>query len=102
MNRQERFDYLYTRMSDHKYLNRTETGDELPFYICPYPPKEKFAIIEDTQLLKNKLAQKRITVLECIWQHRSGTYQKYNHSDTLYSAKRNMDWTADNKTQGKL
>ena len=64
MNRQERFDYLYRRMSDHHFLNQTETGDELPFYICPYHPGEKFAIIEDTQLLKKKLAQQQITVLE--------------------------------------
>jgi len=64
MNRQERFDYLYKRMSDHHFLNQTETGDELPFYICPYHPGEKFAIIEDTQLLKKKLAQQQITVLE--------------------------------------
>lgn len=64
MKRQERFDYLYKRMSDYNFLNHTETGDELPFYICPYPPKEKFAIIEDTQLLKKKLAQKQIDILE--------------------------------------
>ena len=64
MNRQQRFNYLYNRMIDKHFLNPTQLGDELPFYICPYSPKEKFIIIEDTQLLKKKLAQNQITVLE--------------------------------------
>ena len=64
MNRQQRFDYLYNRMTDQHFLNRTQLGDELPFYICPYKPREKFTIIEDVQLLKKKLSHQQIMVLE--------------------------------------
>jgi len=64
MNRQQRFEYLYKRLSDKAFINRTQTGDELPFYICPYQPSEKFALIEDTVLLKKKLEEAHIRVLE--------------------------------------
>ena len=64
MNRQQRFDYLYNRMTDKHFLNRTHLGDELPFYICPYKPREKFMIIEDVQMLKKKLSRRQIKVLE--------------------------------------
>src|SRR6056297_3834174 len=64
MNRQQRFDYLYNRMSDNHFLNRTQLGDELPFYICPYEPREKFNVMADVKLLKKKLSHQQITVLE--------------------------------------
>jgi hypothetical protein len=65
MKGKKRFDYLYDRMSNKGFLNSLEKGDELPFYICPYEPDEKFKIIEETRLLKKKLFQEQIKVVEC-------------------------------------
>lgn len=62
-NRESRFKHLLEVTSSPRFLEK-QGVDEIPFYISAYKPEESYEIDEDKELLKKKLAQKDIKVLE--------------------------------------
>ena len=63
MTPQKRFDHLLKVISGERFLKKEGLGNEVPFFICPYPPKESVDIERMIQQLKNKLEQQGISVL---------------------------------------
>jgi hypothetical protein len=61
---QERFQHLFSLISSKSFLQKIGLGNEVPFFICPYPPKEANEMIKMKKSLVNKLDQVNVRVLE--------------------------------------
>ncbi len=51
----EHFDHLYKVISSPRFLQMQGLGNEVPFFICPYPPQEAVAMTDMIRRLTNKL-----------------------------------------------
>ena len=60
----ERFQHLLAVISSKRFLEKQGLGNEIPFFICPYEPKESVEMERLQKQLVNKLAEMDITVLE--------------------------------------
>ncbi|MDQ6991332.1 MAG: DUF1788 domain-containing protein [Mariprofundaceae bacterium] len=56
--------HLLNLISNTRFLKKQGLGNEVPFFICPYDPKQAVPITSLIKQLSNKLAQKGISVLE--------------------------------------
>ncbi|MCU7814969.1 MAG: DUF1788 domain-containing protein [Candidatus Thiodiazotropha sp. (ex Rostrolucina anterorostrata)] len=61
---QERYQHLLTVIGSERFLKKQGLGNEVPFFICPYKPKEAIEMERLQKQLINKLAQNGIEVLE--------------------------------------
>lgn len=61
---QERFQHLFSLISSKRFLQKIGMGNEVPFFICPYPPKETVDMIKMQKWLVNKLEQANVRILE--------------------------------------
>lgn len=59
----ERFDHLFALISSDRFLNKQGLGNEIPFFICPYSPKEAVEMADLAQQLTRKLATHGVEVL---------------------------------------
>jgi len=60
----ERYEHLYDVMSSQKFKNKEGLGNEVPFFICPFKPKEYELIEKMKTQLFNKLNETGISILE--------------------------------------
>lgn len=60
---QDRYDHLLRVISGERFLNKKGLGNEVPFFICPYPPEEALAMNRMQNQLKNRLEHQGIGVL---------------------------------------
>ena len=60
----DRFQHLLTVISSQRFLNKQGLGNEVPFFICPFKPKDTLDMSRMRQQLIKKLAQKGIDVLD--------------------------------------
>lgn len=60
----ERFQHLYAVISSDRFLKMQGLGNEVPFFICPYPAKDAVAMQKMEKQLAQKLSNNGITVLE--------------------------------------
>ena len=63
-NISRKFDHLFKVISKKGFLNKESLGGEIPFFISPYNAKQEIQIRESIGLLKNKLSNHGIEVLE--------------------------------------
>ncbi len=61
---EERFTHLYTLISSQRFLKMEGLGNEVPFFICPYPPQDAIDLERLEKQLANKLNQNGVPVLE--------------------------------------
>ena len=59
----ERFDHLFAVISSQRFLRMEGLGNEVPFFICPYPPRDAVEMATMGSQLVNKLEQAGIRVL---------------------------------------
>lgn len=59
-----KFDHLYKVISSPNFLNKQSLGGDIPFFISTYNAKEEIAQQEAIRLLKNKLDNAGVPVLE--------------------------------------
>ena len=59
----DRFDRLYTVISSERFLQKQGLGNEVPFFICPFDPKEAVEMTRMAGQLASKLALNGIGVL---------------------------------------
>jgi len=59
----ERFDHLFALISSDRFLNKQGLGNEIPFFICPYSPKEAVEMADLAQQLTRKLATHGVEAL---------------------------------------
>jgi len=60
----ERFAHLYAIISGERFLKKMGLGNEVPFFICPYPPKEAVEAEKHKQVLVKRLAAAGVRALE--------------------------------------
>ena len=62
------FEHLYHVISDTRFLNREGLGNEIPFFVCPYPVEKTDDMAADRLKLKTKLDRENIKVLDiCLY-----------------------------------
>ena len=61
---QQRFQHLFTVISSDRFLKMQGLGNEVPFFICPYPPKEAVEMAQTVNQLIRRLEQQGIQVLK--------------------------------------
>ena len=61
---QERFQHLLSVIRSKRFLEKQGLGNEVPFFICSFDPKESISMERLQSQLKNKLAQEGIRVLD--------------------------------------
>ena len=60
----ERSDYLFTLISSERFLKMQGLNNEVPFFICPFDPKETNKMQDLTRQLANRLRQSGVQILE--------------------------------------
>lgn len=60
----ERYEHLYDVMSSQKFKNKEGLGNEVPFFICPFKPKDYEQIQKMKTQLFNRLNENGTTILE--------------------------------------
>jgi len=61
---QERFQHLLALIASPRFLTMQGLGNEVPFFICPYPPKEAVEMQRMQKQLVNRLGQQGVRVCE--------------------------------------
>ena len=59
----DRYEHLFKVMSSERFRNKEGLSNEVPFFICPFKPKETLEIEKLQQQLANKLTQLGVPVL---------------------------------------
>lgn len=59
----ERFQHLATLIASQRFLQKQGLGNEIPFFICPYDPKEAVAMEQTVKQLVRKLEQGGLQIL---------------------------------------
>ncbi len=59
----DRYEHLLKVMSSERFRKKEGLGNEVPFFICPFKPKETLEIEKLQQQLANRLTQSGIPVL---------------------------------------
>lgn len=59
----ERFDHLFQLISSPRFLQKQGLNNEVPFFICPFDPKETLAMQRTAVQLANRLQQHGVRVL---------------------------------------
>lgn len=57
-------EHLFAVLSGKRFLQMEGLGNEVPFFIYPYPPEDALAVAQIKKRVKNKLSQKGINVRE--------------------------------------
>lgn len=60
---QERFDHLCRIITSERFLKMQGIGNEVPFYICPYPPEEAVVMARMQKQLVNTIEKSGVRVL---------------------------------------
>lgn len=73
----KRFKHLLALLSSPKFLAMEGLGNEIPFYICPFPVQKTIQMYRDVEDLKQQLCSKQIRVLQIsMYQLALGLLQK--------------------------
>ena len=64
MNEKEIFDHLFAIISSERFLKMQGLGNEVPFFICPFPPEDAVAMGKLGKNLIKQLMNRGITVLK--------------------------------------
>ena len=64
MSRKDRFNHLKSVVTSAKFLNKVGLGNELPFFIYPFPACEGFSMVNDREDLIKHAKQKGKIVLD--------------------------------------
>ncbi|MFZ4848586.1 MAG: DUF1788 domain-containing protein [Caldilinea sp.] len=60
----ERFQHLLKLISSERFLKMQGLGNEVPFFICPFPPQDSVGMEQMAGQLANRLAQNGVHVLQ--------------------------------------
>ena len=63
-SRKERAEHLFKVVTSQRFLTKQGLGNEVPFFICPYPAEEGLSMVEDRLGLITRITHAGITVLD--------------------------------------
>lgn len=64
MTPQARFDHLFRVLTSNRFLTRQGLGNEVPFFICPYPPEQAVEMEDARHRLLRQVSNKNVRVLD--------------------------------------
>lgn len=64
ITQKERAEHLFKVVSSERFLTKQGLGNEVPFFICPYPARYGLSIVQDLQDLVARLKHSGIHVLD--------------------------------------
>tara|TARA_R110002110_G_scaffold85816_4_gene223693 strand:- start:27626 stop:28228 length:603 start_codon:yes stop_codon:yes gene_type:complete len=64
MTRKERSEHLFEVLTSERFLTKQGLGNEVPFFICPYPASEGLSMHEDRQDLLARIGHAGVTALD--------------------------------------
>lgn len=64
LSRKERAEHLYRVITSERFLTKQGLGNEVPFFICPFPAEEGGTMIEDRRDLIERIAHAGVTALD--------------------------------------
>lgn len=63
-SRKERAEHLFKVVTSQRFLTKQGLGNEVPFFICPYPAEEGLSMVEDRLDLVTRITHAGIAVLD--------------------------------------
>ena len=60
----ERYDHLLKLIGSNRFLKMEGLGNEVPFFLCPYPPKDTVDMSKMQKQLQNRLQQQGVKILD--------------------------------------
>lgn len=60
----QRYDHLLAVLSSERFLRKEGLGNEVPFFICPFPPEDTIQMNDIGNQLLNNLANRGIRILK--------------------------------------
>ena len=64
LDRRERAEHLFRVITSQRFLNKQGLGNEVPFFIYPYPPEEGLSVDEDRRNLLGEVKREGVRVLD--------------------------------------
>ena len=64
MTPKERSEHLFSVVTSERFLTKQGLGNEVPFFICPYPAQEGLSIVEDRRALVTRIEHAGVKVLD--------------------------------------
>ena len=64
LTRKERAEHLYRVITSERFLTKQGLGNEVPFFICPFPAEEGLTMIEDRLDLIERFGHAGVTALD--------------------------------------
>jgi len=64
ITRKERAEHLYRVITSERFLTKQGLGNEVPFFICPFPAEEGLSMIEDRLDLIERIGHAGVTALD--------------------------------------
>ena len=64
LNRKERAEHLHKVITSERFLTKQGLGNEVPFFICPFPAAEGLTMIEDRKDLVSRVGHSGVRVLD--------------------------------------
>jgi hypothetical protein len=64
LSRKERAEHLYRVITSERFLTKQGLGNEVPFFICPFPAEEGLSIVDDRKDLATRIAHTGTKVLD--------------------------------------
>jgi hypothetical protein len=64
LTRKERADHLYRVITSERFLTKQGLGNEVPFFICPFPAAEGLSIVDDRKDLVSRILHAGTKVLD--------------------------------------
>ena len=60
----ERSEHLFRVVTSERFLTKQGLGNEVPFFICPYPAQEGLSMVEDRKALVTRIEHAGVKVLD--------------------------------------
>ncbi len=64
VSRKARSEHLFKVVTSQRFLTKTGLGNEVPFFICPYPAEEGLSMDDDRRDLVTRIAHAGVSVLD--------------------------------------
>ena len=64
LNRKERDELLYSVITSERFLTKQGLGNEIPFFIYPFPPEEGLSMVQDRKNLVTRIGNTGTKVLD--------------------------------------
>jgi len=64
LSRKERAEHLHRVITSERFLTKQGLGNEVPFFICPYPASEGLTMVDDLKDLVSRVGHSGVRVLD--------------------------------------